>query len=102
MVGTALCDLVLRCLGLMVRVLLSEGARDASPGCVCELPWTAAVEEMAVVSRRLSREVAALRAVWGRAGKVKVGRLSRGREVIIIKQPGLSGSALALTRRGLF
>jgi hypothetical protein len=81
----------------MVLVELSEGARDASPDR-CERPSTAAEDGMFVVSRRLPRGLESVEAVWGRAGKVKVGRMSRGCEVIIIKQPGLRPVSLDSAR----
>jgi hypothetical protein len=73
---------------MVLVLLLSDGARY-SPGRF-ERPSTWCVEEMLVVSWRRARGSESLVAVCGRAGKSKVGRTSRGREVIIIKCANLA------------
>jgi hypothetical protein len=79
---------------MVLVLLLSDGARY-SPGRFAR-PSTWCVEEMLVVSWRRARGSESLVAVCGRAGKSKVGRTSRGREVIIIK----CAPWLALARPG--
>lgn len=88
----------------MVRVEDSDGARDTRPGRFGR-PSAATVDGMMVVSSRLAFESESLYAVWGRAGKWKVGSTS-GREVIIINRlraPSDGATATSLdSAHGLF